>query len=370
MATRCVLRGRGRLVDVPAAPRWSGSRPAPSMSTIDTNRPVEDLSNKHHTAPVLDSARRLRTAVQLLLALKDARPPDKDPLDQDKLLRVEALARRTGGLAAMVSEIMAAYTATEYPAEEPLVLGGRAVRGRRVGNIPNGSSVAYPGAAVDASLARVAVPMATHNTSRARTAITVLDDLRRDVRHQKAIDLHEVRAVERKLSLCAPHIAGSLTVGDGGALVTTTGAPTDAIASDAVELVTVHGLVHARIGAAAHWCGDLLYVSHWETLRGISPRVRRMINSMVDPDRSWQDEVRSQAGAWRIDPGLFHDLLPVAIDAMEPLIELGAARTLASARPCNPMIPTVPDDLGLIYGVACLVGVSRLLDSTQHRRTQ
>ena len=157
-----------------------------------------------------------------------------------------------------------------------------------------------------------------------------------------------------------PDLAGSVQVGCGGALVTTTEIDPLSLATSVVQMVVGHGLVHARIGIAGQWEDEMLHISHWETSRVVSRRVSCTIRSVLQLDGQVTKEMSEQMEAMGIDHNLSLDLLPMLTGSLERLVDAEPKLPdLLCPRPAQ--LPTVPDDLGLVYATACLMGTATLL---------
>ena len=73
-------------------------------------------------------------------------------------------------------------------------------------------------------------------------------------------------------------------------------------------------------------------------------------------------QVDDRAAALGTDPSLVRDLLPVVDPALRPLADrVPALLPPVDERPIG--VREVPDVLGLIYGMATLVGVGRLIEA-------
>ena len=145
-------------------------------------------------------------------------------------------------------------------------------------------------------------------------------------------------------------------------MVTRTAVAPEDLAVAAVRMVIGQGLAHARLGAAGQWSGTTLFASHWETSRALSPSVSALIGSILRRDDQGVTSLPAQADRLGLEPALVRDLLPVLGEALGPLERILPDATFhAEARPSG--IPTVPDPLGLVYGIATLVGAGRLIES-------
>ena len=311
----------------------------------------------------MDQARRLRSGLELLLELRAVRAHGGDIPDLDRLQRVQAVAQETGGMATLVAEIMASRTGLPVIDDRPVVLGGRQFVGWSPDGTPRGHDISHPRVGWDLAAARVAVPLVVARPGRATMGVTALEQLAGDVRTQRAFGPEEGRAVARWLGHRAPEIAAQHGVGPCGSVATTTRARPGQVATAAVRLVLGDGLTHARIGAAGRWSGSTLVITHWETVRIVSTAVRRLIGSMIQPAGRDAARVRELAEPIGISHALIRDLLPAVDDALEPILPyVPDLETHTDRDPDG--IPSVADHLGLIYGMATLVGVGRLMTAT------
>ena len=306
---------------------------------------------------MLSHAQRVGPAVGLLRELKAARSDGRSLPDRDRLRRVHDRALATGGLAALVAEVMAACCPTAPPLD-------RGPAARVDDGDPPGFDIRREDrwVGVDLMAARLAVPLVSSRRDRSAAAVRVLEQLVHDVR-RPAATVPAAHELARHLRQHAPELAGSVTVSSTGRVSTHRDDPAgDALAVAAIRLVRDHGTVHGRLGSALRSSGTQVSITGWETARRVSPEVRRLIGVIVEPDRRNPTVMGRTCTAIGLPPSLLDDALPVLDPMLAPLTRRSTGPPDSTAHRPDPPLAQVPDLLGLVYAVADLVTVATLLD--------
>lgn len=303
---------------------------------------------------------RFRRSLELLVSLKSARNGTAGLPKLDVLRQVQRAAHDTGGLPALVAEIVAAYTGLVDDQAAPSVLAGREFRGFDRDGSPRGGDATYGRLSLDLALARIAVRLVASREEKAESGIRALELLAHDLVVQGQIGTGATQAVVDRLRSQMFRSQGEVLVGPSGAVVSRSRQSPMELARQSARMTIGEGLTHARLAAAGRWGNSTLTITHWETARAVSPAVSGLISSIVQIADRDTDRIDEQAKAIGIAPSLLRELLPSTDSAIAPLAKYVRGCDLeVEARP--PGVPVVHDTLGLIYGIASLAGTTRLM---------